>query len=354
MINVFVTGSGRCGTSMLAGMFRHTGAFLGERLHPARAANPRGFFEDAEVNAINEALIREALIARAAPTPPHEVEAAIGTGGVLWLSQLAAPLPPTGDEALRARIAALARHEPFCLKDPRFSLTLPSWEPCAGEHVVLAIFREPATTAQSILGECRLEPYLAGLPLGVEGALTAWRRGYARLLAWRLEGRPIRFVPYEHVVDGSVVPELEAAVGCALDRTFPTRALNRTRPLQPAGEPNDRLYRLLLEVSRQGLGAALDAATEAAARALLAELAAADARDPLAAFGHHAVALAAERWQRQEAERRLAGLERENERLRRELALAQARPDGELAGDWHAAPRRGLARLFRRRAAHEA
>jgi len=57
MKNCIILGSGRSGTSMLAGCLAKSGYFMGDNLYPAREANPKGFFEDPEINAINEMLI---------------------------------------------------------------------------------------------------------------------------------------------------------------------------------------------------------------------------------------------------------------------------------------------------------
>ena len=49
LVDLFITGSGRSGTSMVAGLFRATGAFMGQHLVKPRISNPLGFFEDAEI-----------------------------------------------------------------------------------------------------------------------------------------------------------------------------------------------------------------------------------------------------------------------------------------------------------------
>ena len=57
MKNVIILGSGRSGTSMVAGTLAKAGYYMGEQLLPANKANPKGFFEDIEVNAINEDIL---------------------------------------------------------------------------------------------------------------------------------------------------------------------------------------------------------------------------------------------------------------------------------------------------------
>ena len=65
--NCLILGSGRSGTSMAAGILARAGYFMGEELWPADIGNPKGYFEDREVNKINDE-----LIAPVAPkTPPH-------------------------------------------------------------------------------------------------------------------------------------------------------------------------------------------------------------------------------------------------------------------------------------------
>jgi hypothetical protein len=54
MRDCIVLGSGRSGTSMVAGALAKAGYFMGDRLYPARDANPLGFFEAPEINSINE------------------------------------------------------------------------------------------------------------------------------------------------------------------------------------------------------------------------------------------------------------------------------------------------------------
>ena len=44
---------------MLAGLFSQAGYFFGDKLYPPREANPKGFFEDEEVNALNERIVFE-------------------------------------------------------------------------------------------------------------------------------------------------------------------------------------------------------------------------------------------------------------------------------------------------------
>src|ERR1043165_10164717 len=64
MKNCLILGSGRSGTSMAAGSLAKAGYFMGENLIAARKSNPKGFFEDVEVNMINEELLGYVVPAR--------------------------------------------------------------------------------------------------------------------------------------------------------------------------------------------------------------------------------------------------------------------------------------------------
>lgn len=46
MYNIIILGSGRSGTSMMAGTLAKAGYFMGERLLPRNNANPKGFSND--------------------------------------------------------------------------------------------------------------------------------------------------------------------------------------------------------------------------------------------------------------------------------------------------------------------
>src|SRR4051794_41116069 len=161
MRSCLVMGSGRSGTSMLAGTIIRAGYFGGESLWPESPSNQKGFYEDAQVNRINERLLAPVtdggLWRRVRGKRRFDV-------GQRWL----AVLPPDAEiGAARGETArdiqALTATEPFCLKDPRFSYTLPSWRPFVGDAAFLCIFRDPIRTMQSILRECERQEYLASL-----------------------------------------------------------------------------------------------------------------------------------------------------------------------------------------------
>ena len=147
---------------------------MGNELIPANSDNPKGFFEDREVNAINETLLAEVT----GPVPASVSDAS--PDAVLWGWRWLADIPigtnrPHSPSAVR-HIAELTSRNPFCFKDPRFCYTLPVWRPYLGDCVFLCVFRDPAHTAHSIVKVCERGEYLHGLKLGFDQALHHWAK----------------------------------------------------------------------------------------------------------------------------------------------------------------------------------
>jgi hypothetical protein len=216
--NVLILGSGRSGTSMLAGTLARAGWFVGESPYAPRASNPKGFFESAEINGINEYLLAEAL-------PPSE-----GTRDwQRWLARLPDDLECRASARVDERIRASVRRAPWCFKDPRLCYTLPVWRPHVGAAALVCVFRDPAVTARSIVKECRDEEYLHGLGMDAARALEVWNCMYRRVLdRHRREGDWL-FLHYEQALTPAGLERVERFVGAPISRDFPDQALRRTR-----------------------------------------------------------------------------------------------------------------------------
>jgi len=229
-----VLGSGRSGTSMVAGTLAEAGWRMAPELHAPRAANPKGFFESPEINGINEELLAPLL-----PESP-----ALGPGQ-RWLGVPRPGSVPRADAVLEARMRAVLAERPFCHKDPRFSFTLPAWRPFLPADIgFVCVFRHPALTVRSMLEECRTAPYLAGLELDEEHALELWVRSYRSILAESCSGA-WHFVHYDQMLSAAGVERLSSFLGAPIRDSFPDAALHRP---QPEGElPSDvaELYETL-------------------------------------------------------------------------------------------------------------
>ncbi len=238
MRSVLILGSGRSGTSMLAGAFAHAGWHVGADPYPARSSNPKGFFESKEINGVNEYLL------------------ALGEGDRLgpwqrWLAELPLDWRCPTDVRAQQRIAALVRRAPYCFKDPRLAYTLPAWSPFTQDALRVCVFRHPLAVARSIVKECAQESYLRGVDMSVETALAAWLAAHRRILdSLRADGEWC-FVHYDQVLSGEGLARLESLVGAPLAREFPDASLQRNVADSELGGELAATYAQLCELSRR-------------------------------------------------------------------------------------------------------
>jgi hypothetical protein len=235
MHNLIILGSGRSGTSMVTALFRHSGAFFGDRLIPPSPANPYGYYEDFEINDLNAAVI-QLLLAQVWQTErlvrgDHPIHRHFPA---LWL---AAPwhippvsIPPTVRDAMLGKF----RRQPFCFKDPRFCVTLPAWRPHLPADVrFLVVFRDPHRTVDSILRDA-VESYDTPLPVTANWAYLHWWRNYRRLLDQLSTDGDWLFVHYDDVLSGRAVPAVEHFVDARVDTSQldprASRSKSRTGP----------------------------------------------------------------------------------------------------------------------------
>lgn len=248
MGNVIILGSGRSGTSMVAGTLAKAGYFMGDNLIPARGTNPKGFFEDREVNQINEEIL--------AQVTPRRIEFRgktylndRPTYGQRWLARIPLNKKIPSSPEIAERIHKITQKEPYCFKDPRFSYTLPIWKPFLNNVVFVCVFRNPATTATSILKECHEEKYLRGLSINFRQALKVWTLMYSHILKiHRNEGEWL-FLHYNQVLDGECLAKLEAFTEAAVDHSFADPNLRRSFSELPVSRKASNIYKLLCEAA---------------------------------------------------------------------------------------------------------
>ena len=215
--NCLILGSGRSGTSMLAGTLSQSGYHMGEHLIPADRANPKGYFEDDEINAINEELLT--------PITPALTRPAYGWR---WLATVPLGTPIPSSPSLSERIAVQAARSPFCFKDPRFCYTLPAWRPFLKDTVFLCIFREPERTAHSIVKECQCADYLEGLPMTFAKAVQVWALMYRHILEVHRHAGEWLFFHYDQLFHDATLSRVEGELGVSVDRQFPEEKLKRS------------------------------------------------------------------------------------------------------------------------------
>lgn len=248
MRNVIILGSGRSGTSMVAGTLAKCGYFMGRNLLPANESNPKGFFEDVEVNGINEEILSHVVpkrppifgkwFFRHRPLPWQR-----------WLSQVPVGKSMVSSPSISERIRKLTEKEPFTFKDPRFSYTLPVWRPFLRNTVFLCVFRHPAITAQSIVKECRADERLHSISIDFRKALKVWSLMYQHILQIHRDEGKWLFLHYDQVLTNLGLQRIETFLQAPVDRSFPEISLCRT--VSNSSVPNDiqNVYHKLCELS---------------------------------------------------------------------------------------------------------
>lgn len=206
MRDCVILGSGRSGTSAMAGCFANAGYWQGERLLAPSASNPKGFFEDHLVNRVNQALLGSVA--------PHFPK------GLQWLAVVPPGIEFDG-RPFRDYMRAIAAHRPFCLKDPRFSYTLEAWRSVLEPVRVICMFRHPTATVNSILAHLRLHNVRGNLD--TDDLYDTWLATYVHILGQEGERR---FVEYDRLlVDRKIIRHLNDWLDTKLDRRILDRRL---------------------------------------------------------------------------------------------------------------------------------
>lgn len=233
MKNVLILGSGRSGTSMVTGALAKNGYFLGENPEylGKNQSNPKGFFEDREVNTINEDILSKSLInfperLRRRFFPSYTFYRA------RWLARLPLSYFPKSDETIDKRIEQVVSKKPFCYKDPRFSYTLPYWKKFLPENTLfLVVYRHPSLTARSIQRECEESPALQKLKMSHNIALKVWRLMYSHILKTYSDDDKKQnwaFVHYDQMYKENKINSLESFLQVKIDTGFAEKKFSRS------------------------------------------------------------------------------------------------------------------------------
>jgi GT2 family glycosyltransferase len=138
---IVVTGMHRSGTSLAASFVAALGVDMGERLLPADAVNPRGYFEDVDFLELDRRLVRSC-------TP--EGEAGHPDWGWTVSERFDRSRLDAGRPAARALIAARAEARRWGWKDPRTTLLLDFWDDLLGDARYVLLYRFPWEVADSL------------------------------------------------------------------------------------------------------------------------------------------------------------------------------------------------------------
>ncbi len=252
--DLFILGCGRSGTSLLAGLFRSSGYFQGTRLYRPRDSNPHGFFEDADVNDINEVILGPVAPQRRCHDGITDMADAPGRGQH-WLARIPLGTTLSCGASANDRIAAVLSRRPFCLKDPRFCYTLALWRAHVPEARMICVFRHPRLVVASILKEVATMPYLADFALSTTAAFEVWRLMYAHVLERHALCGDWLFVEYADLFRAPVLDRISAFSEAAIDSNLPDPQLNRSKPVDLVDPAAEALYEELVARSRTTLDA---------------------------------------------------------------------------------------------------
>ncbi len=250
MRNVLILGAGRSGTSMVAGLLAKSGYFMGDSLWPARKSNPKGFFEDREINRINEDIL-DSLAPKKLNIFGIKLFGNQPNYWDRWLLKLPAGkrLPPPSPSLVQS-IRNVTTNEPFCFKDPRFCYTIPIWRPFLKDVCYICIFREPFRTAKSIVKECHdVRRLRKTINISYSDALNIWQLMYTHVTQiHRHEGEWL-FLHYNQMLFGNGMDHLERFTGATVDRSFVDRSLSCAYAPEPIPEKVKDLYEELCSIA---------------------------------------------------------------------------------------------------------
>jgi hypothetical protein len=234
---------------MVAGVLAKSGYFMGDHLYPGRESNPKGFFEDPEINGINEALVAQVVPKRPRLLAKWFFRHRLLQEGQRWLARVPVGTKIPSPAAIVERIQRVTQRQPYCFKDPRFSYTLSVWRPFLKNTVFVCVFRDPASTAVSILKECQYAEYLQSLSITFHQALEIWTLMYKHTLdIHRHEGAWL-FLHYNQILTEKGLFRLEAFLDAPVDHSFPDPLLRRSFSDNDVPEETSQVYQKLCELA---------------------------------------------------------------------------------------------------------
>jgi hypothetical protein len=213
--SVVIAGAPRSGTSMLAEAFVRAGHRAGDRLIPASPENPNGFFESLDVNAANDDLLAALETVEGTVRPPRHL---------WWLGAFVGPTAPDDGADTAPQRNRLVPDDPFVLKDPRFSHTMPSW-PMLSSALRIVMVREPSEVAASVRSMSAVVRSTPPFEASTAHCGAMWTATYASALEWSDESTI--FVDVRALRAGTALASLAEITGVGLSADHVSSGLHR-------------------------------------------------------------------------------------------------------------------------------
>jgi hypothetical protein len=247
MKNCIITGSGRSGTSLMAGILYHSGYYLGDNLYKPRHSNPTGFFENALINGINEKMMAQMPFKKKWALKSWNESPFSPIKGQWWLS-LTNNDPASDVNIEKEKISGLITHAPFAFKDPRFAYTLPYWEPLLPKDtLVFVLFRDPQTTVNSILKECASIEYLENFHITRKLSFRIWNNVYSHILSIEKNSNlDFKYIFYEDLINKTAIPYIEKILDYKLKSDIIDPALYRSKSIKKSPHSSEKIFRTLM------------------------------------------------------------------------------------------------------------
>jgi hypothetical protein len=244
--NCLILGCGRSGTSATAGCLAKAGYFMGNALIPARVSNPDGVFEDYYVRSVNEEILSFVVPRR------HASDKAcrdIPEQWQRWLARLSVETVMPSNPAVEKQIQDLLVTEPYCFKDPRLTYTLPVWRPHLKDTVFVCLFRDPATTAASMVRFTKEWELMHSLDLSFQQALEAWELLNRHVIEKHRHAGEWLFLHLQQIVAGDGLARLGEFTGAKIDGKFARPERQRTCSAEQVPQSVDRVYKKLCQLA---------------------------------------------------------------------------------------------------------
>ena len=243
---------------MVAGLLRNSGYYQGDDYVPQDPSNPKGYFEDRIINQINDRLI----LRHTGKDWLHKLKRRIGGRGVIpagvqWLALPRSPIIVGSNKETSLVMKERVSHEPFCYKDPRFCHTLAAWKPILPRHTrFVVVFRDPVSTANSILTRKAARPYATTFRMSFMDAGKVWYQAYKHVLEGMESCEDYLFLDFQEVIDGGAFRSIEGFLDTTIDTLFADARLSRSNGDYEGSIPGqwrqmyDRLRSLAQETQR--------------------------------------------------------------------------------------------------------
>jgi|APSaa5957512622_1039677.scaffolds.fasta_scaffold86689_2 hypothetical protein len=243
MKNVLILGCGRSGTSLVAGCLAKAGYFMGDNYIPAeKDRNLYGFFEDEEINKINEDILFRSYPKKS----PFNGEWIFSdyVHSWRWLARLPLNAKIFSSKEIKERIKNIVREKNFCYKDTRFGYTFPVWKNFLKNTFFVCVFRCPSSTASSIVRECRNASYLKDMNIDFETSLDLWKLVYSHILKHFENGdfKQWLFVHYNQLFEKKFLDKLAKFTGAKVDYKFPDKKLRKIDSCLDVSEEIEGIY----------------------------------------------------------------------------------------------------------------